>query len=79
MFGITDRPETCRVYRVTIPLSSLQISDSYAIPAWLYESDVWTMHVFPNLVANVIFLYTTSTVSNNLLVMCDTPETLNTV
>ena len=33
-----DRLETCRVYIVTIPLSSLQISDLYVVPTRFYES-----------------------------------------
>ena len=32
-----DIPETCRVYTVTIPLSSMQISDLYAVPTGFYK------------------------------------------
>ena len=35
---MTDRLETCRVYRATIPLSFLQISDLYTVPTRFYES-----------------------------------------
>ena len=34
---MTDRLETCRVYRATIPLSLLQISDLYIAPTRFYE------------------------------------------
>ena len=33
----TNRPETCSVYTVTIPQSSLQVSDVYAVPTRFYE------------------------------------------
>ena len=35
---MVDRLETCRVYRATIPLSFLQISDLYTVPTRFYES-----------------------------------------
>ena len=35
---MTDRHETCRVYRATIPLSLLQISDLYMVPTRFSES-----------------------------------------
>ena len=38
LLGMTDTLETCRVYRATIPLSFLQISDLYTVPTRFYES-----------------------------------------
>ena len=37
LLGMTDRLETCRVYRATIPLSLLQISDLYTVSTRLYD------------------------------------------
>ena len=35
---VGDDRKTCRVYRATIPLSFLQISDLYTVPTRFYES-----------------------------------------
>ena len=38
LLGMIERLETCRVYRATIPLSFLQISDLCTVPTRFYES-----------------------------------------
>ena len=38
LLGMTDRLDTCRVYRATIPLSLVQISDLYMVPTRFSES-----------------------------------------
>ena len=51
---MTDKCETCRDCRATIPLPPPKVSNLYAILCGCYgspnvkKSDVWTMHVFPN-------------------------------
>ena len=35
---MTDRLETCRIFRATIPLSLLQISDLHTVPTRFYAS-----------------------------------------
>ena len=37
LLGMMDRLETCRVYRATIPLPFLQISDLHTVPTRFFE------------------------------------------
>ena len=56
-----DILETSRVYRATISLSFLQISDLYSVPTRFYESlneknrmcELWHNARFPNLVTSI--------------------------
>ena len=61
---MVDRLETCRVYRATIPLSFLQISDLYTVPTRFYGSlneKNRMLDLFPNLCIYSIIRYMANT------------------
>ena len=63
-----DRLETCRVYRATIPLSFLQISDLYTLPTRFYESlkdKIGCVTCFPNLVTYYSYTHTHQMINNS--------------